>query len=51
MAPAFMRLAVEGSKPEIESLVKRTFNISVFPIWTTYFLIVVIAFVATTKFI
>ena len=51
MAPAFMRLAVEGSTPEIESFVKRTFNISVFPIWTTYFLIVVIAFVATTKFI
>ena len=51
MAPAFMRLAVEGSTPEIEGLVKRIFNISVFPIWTTYFLIVVIAFIATTKFI
>lgn len=51
MAPAFMRLAVEGSTPEIEGLVKRTFNISIFPIWTTYFLVVVVAFIATTKVI
>jgi hypothetical protein len=51
MAGAFMRLAVEGSTPEVEGLVKRIFNISVYPIWTTYFLVVTVAFVATTKFI
>ncbi len=51
MAPAFMRLAVEGSTPEIEGLVKRTLNISIFPIWTTYFLVTFVAFIATTKFI
>ena len=51
MAGAFMRLAVEGSTPEVEGLVKRIFNISVYPIWTTYFLVVSIAFIATTKFI
>ncbi|HJP05594.1 MAG: hypothetical protein CL799_09970 [Chromatiales bacterium] len=51
MAGAFMRLAMEGSTPEIEGLVKRIFNISVYPIWSTYFLVVVVAFIATTKFI
>lgn len=51
MAAAFMRLATEGSSPEIEGLIKRTFNISIYPIWTTYFLVVVVAFIATTKFI
>ena len=51
MAPAFGRLAVEGSTPEIEGLVMRTFNISVYPIWATYSLVVFVAFIATTKFI
>ena len=51
MAVAFGQLAVEGSTPEIEGLVMRTFNISVFPIWTTYTLVVLVAFIATTKFI
>lgn len=51
MAKAFMRLAVEGSTPEVEGLVMRTFNVSIFPIWTTYFLVAFAAFVATTKFI
>jgi hypothetical protein len=51
MAGAFMRLAMEGSTPEIEGIVKRTFNISIYPIWSTYFLVVAVAFIATTKFI
>jgi len=51
MGPAFGRLAVEGSTPEIEGIVKRTFNIAVLPIWSTYFLVVSIAFIATTKFL
>jgi hypothetical protein len=51
MAPAFGRLAVEGSTPEIEGLVMRTFNISIYPIWATYTLVVFVAFIATTKFI
>jgi hypothetical protein len=51
MGPAFGRLAVEGSTPEIEGLIKRTFNIAVLPIWSTYFLVVSVAFIATTKFI
>jgi len=51
MGPAFGRLAVEGSTPEIEGIVKRTFNIAILPIWSTYFLVVSIAFIATTKFL
>ena len=51
MAAAFGQLAVEGSTPEIEGLVMRTFNISVFPIWTTYTLVELLALIATTKFI
>jgi hypothetical protein len=51
IGPAFGQIAVEGSTPEAEAIVKRSFNISVYPIWTTYFLVVIIAFIATTKFI
>ena len=51
MANAFMRLAMEGSTPEIEGLIKRTFNVSILPIWSTYFLVVAVAFIATTKFL
>ena len=43
MAAAFGQLAVEGSTPEIEGLVMRTFNISIWPIWTTYTLVVFVA--------
>ncbi|MGI9309087.1 MAG: hypothetical protein ACR2P6_07485 [Gammaproteobacteria bacterium] len=51
MGPAFGRLAVEGSTLEIEGLITRTFNVAILPIWSTYFLVVSIAFIATTKFI
>jgi hypothetical protein len=51
MGAAFGRLAVEGSTPEIEGHIQRVFNISVFPIWTTYALVVFVAFIATTRFI
>jgi hypothetical protein len=51
MGPAFGMLAVEGSTPEVEGLIKRTFNISILPIWSTYFLVVTVAFITTTKFI
>jgi len=51
MGAAFGRLAVEGSTPEVEGQVKHIFNVSVFPIWSTYALVVFVAFVATTRFI
>ena len=51
MGAAFGRLAVEGSTPEVEGLIHKIFNVSVFPIWTTYALVVFVAFVATTRFI
>jgi len=51
MGPAFGQLAVEGSTPEIEGLITRTFNIAVLPIWSTYFLVITVAFIATTKFL
>ena len=44
------RLAVEGSTPEVEGLIGKIFNVSVFPIWTTYALVVLVAFIATTRF-
>jgi hypothetical protein len=48
---AFGRMAVEGSTPEIEGQIKKIFNVSTFPIWTTYALVVFVAFIATTRFI
>jgi hypothetical protein len=51
MGAAFGRLAVEGSTPEVEGEITKIFNISTFPIWTTYALVVFVAFVATTRFI
>lgn len=51
MGATFGRLAVEGSTPEIEGRVQRIFNVSVFPIWSTYALVVLVAFIATTRFI
>lgn len=51
MGAAFGRLAVEGSTPETEGQIQRIFNVSVFPIWSTYALVVFVAFVATTRFI
>jgi hypothetical protein len=51
MGAAFGRLAVEGSTPEVEGLIGKIFNVSVFPIWTTYALVVLVAFIATTRFV
>lgn len=51
MGAAFGRLAVEGSTPEVEGLIGKIFNLSVFPIWTTYALVVLVAFIATTRFV
>ena len=51
MGAAFGRLAVEGSTPEVEGLIGKIFNVSVFPIWTTYALVVLVALIATTRFV
>ena len=48
---AFGRLAVEGSTPEIESIITAVMNKSAVVIWATYATIALVAFVATTKFI
>ncbi len=46
---AFGRLAVEGSKPEIEAIISRTMEKSTIIIWSTYALIVIVGFIGTTK--
>ncbi|MBN8280429.1 MAG: hypothetical protein J0M16_07460, partial [Gammaproteobacteria bacterium] len=46
---AFGRLAVEGSKPEIEAIISGTMDRSTLIIWSTYALIVLVGFVGTTK--
>lgn len=46
---AFGRLAVEGSKPEIEAIISKTMNFSTLIIWSTYALILVVGFIGTTK--
>jgi hypothetical protein len=46
---AFGRLAVEGSKPEIEAIISSTMDRSTVIIWSTYALIVVVGFIGTTK--
>jgi hypothetical protein len=51
LGPAFMRLGDEGSTPELEKSIHKAFNIAAVPIWTTYSLIAVVAFIGTTKFI
>jgi len=51
MGEAFGRLAVEGSKPEIEQTIKTVMNRSIVTIWSTYAMILFIAFIGTTKFI
>lgn len=48
---AFGRLAVEGSRPEIEAIISRTMDRSTVIIWSTYGLIVVVGFIGTTKFL
>lgn len=49
LGAAFGRLAVEGSKPEIEAIISSTMNRSTVIIWSTYALIVVVGFIGTTK--
>jgi len=46
---AFGRLAVEGSKPEIEAIISSTMDRSTIIIWSTYALIVIVGFIGTTK--
>jgi hypothetical protein len=46
---AFGRLAVEGSRPEIEAIISRTMDRSTVIIWSTYFLIALVGFIGTTK--
>ncbi|MEZ5564882.1 MAG: hypothetical protein R3F24_04910 [Gammaproteobacteria bacterium] len=49
LGAAFGRLAVEGSKPEIESIISNTMSKSTLIIWATYLLIVLVGFLGTTK--
>ena len=49
LGAAFGRLAVEGSKPEIEAIISRTMDRSTVIIWSTYGLIAVVGFIGTTK--
>jgi hypothetical protein len=51
MGIAFGRLAVEGSTPEIETTIKTIMSRATVTIWTTYILICVVGFIATTKII
>ena len=46
---AFGRLAVEGSKPEIEAIISNTMDRSTVIIWSTYALIAIVGFIGTTK--
>lgn len=49
IAVGFGRLAVEGSKPEIEESISTTMARATAIIWSTYTLIALVAFIATTK--
>ena len=51
MGVAFGRLAVEGSTPEIEAEISGAMNRSAVVIWSTYTLIALVGFIATTKII
>jgi hypothetical protein len=51
MGIAFGRLAVEGSTPEIESTISTIMDRATVTIWTTYILICIVGFIATTKLI
>ena len=46
---AFGRLAVEGSRPEIEAIISSTMDRSTVIIWSTYALIAIVGFIGTTK--
>jgi hypothetical protein len=51
MGIAFGRLAVEGSTPEIETTISTIMDRATVTIWSTYILICIVAFIATTKII
>jgi hypothetical protein len=51
MGIAFGRLAVEGSTPEIETTISTIMDRATVTIWSTYILICVVGFIATTKII
>ena len=51
MGIAFGRLAVEGSTPEIETTISTIMDRATVTIWTTYILICLVGFIATTKII
>jgi hypothetical protein len=46
---AFGRLAVEGSKPEIETTIRSVMARSTVVIWTTYLLIFLVGFIGVTR--
>ena len=49
IVPAFVRLATEGSKPDIEAAISRSVDGAIRYVLTLYALLVVIAFVGVTK--
>lgn len=49
LGAAFGRLAVEGSRPEIEAIISGTMSRSTVIIWSTYGLIVLVGFIGTTR--
>ena len=51
MGVQFGRLAVEGSTPEIEATIQSIMGRATVTIWTTYLLICIVGFIATTKII
>ncbi|MEE4185378.1 MAG: hypothetical protein V2J12_06410 [Gammaproteobacteria bacterium] len=51
MGIEFGKLAVEGSTPETEANISAIMNRAAVTIWTTYVLIFVVGFIATTKII
>jgi hypothetical protein len=51
MGIAFGRLAVEGSTPEIETTISTIMDRATVTIWSTYILICIVGFIATTKII
>lgn len=48
---AFGQLAVDGSTPELESVIAQVMSKSAVVIWATYALIALVGFIATTKLI
>jgi hypothetical protein len=49
MGPAFVRLATEGSTPEIEALITRTVDRAVWWVLAIYALVIAITFLGAVK--